>query len=62
MKQVWYVTGEHDAEYDQFIPTLFDTKEAAEIYARSLFPDETERRYARIFYREVLTMSDLNGG
>jgi hypothetical protein len=61
MKQVWYVHGEHDEEY--VMPTLFDTKEAAEVYARVLFPDETEsHRYARIFYRDVLAMTDLNGG
>ena len=61
MKQIWFVAGEHDEDY--VIPTLFDTKQAAEVYARSLFPDETEsKRYSRIFYREVLTMSDLNGG
>lgn len=61
MKQIWFVAGEHDEDY--VIPTLFDTKQAAEVYAKSLFPDETEsKRYSRIFYREVLTMSDLNGG
>lgn len=61
MKQIWFVQGEHDEEY--VMPTLFDTKQAAEVYAKSLFPDETEsKRYSRIFYREVLTMSDLNGG
>ena len=61
MKQIWFVAGEHDEDY--VIPTLFDTKQAAEVYARMLFPDETEsKRYSRIFYREVLTMSDLNGG
>lgn len=60
MNQVWYVQGEETAG---FAPTLFDTKEAAEVYARMLFPDETEsNRYSRIFYREVLTMADLNGG
>lgn len=61
MKQIWFVAGEHDEDY--VIPTLFDTKQAAEVYARMLFPDEDEsKRYSRIFYREVLTMSDLNGG
>lgn len=60
MKQVWYVQGE---DTGGAFPTFFDTKEAAEVYARSLFPDEDEsKRYNRIFYREVLTMSDLNGG
>ena len=58
MKQVWYVHGEHDEEY--VMPTLFDTKEAAEVYARVLFPDEPKfKRYARIYYREVMTMNDL---
>lgn len=61
MRQVWWVQGEDMEEWR--IPTLFDTKEAAERYARILFPDEGEdRRYARIFFRTVLTLSDLNGG
>jgi hypothetical protein len=60
MKEVWGVAGEYT---DSDFPTLFDTKECAERYARSLFPDEDEsKRYNRIFYREVFTMSDLNGG
>jgi hypothetical protein len=60
MNQVWYVSEEETAG---FAPTLFDTKEAAEVYARVLFPDETEsKRYARIYFRRVLTMADLNGG
>lgn len=61
MKQVWWVQGEEIEEWE--FPSLFETKECAERYARSLFPDESEsKRYSRIFYREVLTMSDLNGG
>ena len=61
MKQVWYVQG--DPEVMGQWPNLFDAKEHAEIYARYLFPDETEsKRYSRIFYREVLTKADLNGG
>lgn len=60
MNMVWYVSEEETAG---FAPTLFDTKEAAEVYARVLFPDETEsKRYARIYFRRVLTMADLNGG
>ena len=60
MNLVWYVSEEDTAG---FAPTLFDTKEAAEVYARVLFPDETEsKRYARIYFRRVLTMADLNGG
>ena len=60
MKQVWYVQGE---DTGGAFPTFFDTKQAADRYAKSLFPDESEsKRYSRIFYREVLTMSDLNGG
>lgn len=60
MKQVWFVTGE-DME-GRLVPTLLATKEAAERYASMMFPDEAEsKRYARIYYREVLTMSDLNG-
>lgn len=61
MKQVWFVQGEYDEEY--VIPTLFDTKLAAERYARMLFPDEgADKNYARILYRNVLSLSDLNGG
>lgn len=57
---VWYVWEE---ETGGFCPTLFDTKEAAETYARVLFPDENpDKRYARIYFRRVLSMSDLNGG
>jgi hypothetical protein len=56
---VWYVWEEEQVT----LPTLFDTKEAAEVYARILFPDENpDKRYARIYFRRVLTMSDLNGG
>jgi hypothetical protein len=53
---VWFVQGEDigDATY----PTLFATKLDAEVYARELFPEESEdRRYARIYYREVYMMS-----
>lgn len=53
MEQVWYVQGDPDV-MGQW-PNLFGTKEAAERYAREVFPDESEdRRYARIFYRVVL--------
>jgi hypothetical protein len=61
MKQVWFVTGE-DME-GRLVPTLLDTKEAAERYARMMFPDAAApERYVRVYCREVLTMSDLNGG
>ena len=60
MKEVWYVAGE---DTDGHMPTLFDTKLAAEAYARVLFPEESEsKRYARIYYRPVLDLSDVNGG
>jgi hypothetical protein len=60
MKQVWYVARE---DTGGAFPSFFDTKMAAEAYAKYLFPDESEsKRYNRIFYREVFTMSDLNGG
>ena len=50
MVQVWYVQGESD------LPTLWETEEDAEKYARYLFPDEApDMRYARIYYREVTT-------
>ena len=46
---VWYVQGDKYVE-------LFKTKQDAEQWARELFPEEdTEKRYARIFYRQVHT-------
>ena len=52
MKLIWYVQGDPNAVGNW--PNLFSTKETAESYARTVFPDESEdRRYARIFYREV---------
>jgi hypothetical protein len=61
MKNVWYVNGDPDAI--GLWPTLFDTKEAAEAYARLAFPDESEnRRYARVYFRTVITLADFNGG
>jgi hypothetical protein len=62
MKQIWYVSGETH-QTDNYYPTFFDTKLAAERYARMLYPDEgIKQRDARVFSRDVLTMSDLNGG
>lgn len=59
MKQVWYV---HDPSEASWWPQLFDTKLAAEQYARMLFPNETEdKRYARIHYREVYSIIDPQG-
>lgn len=61
-QEVWYVVGETD-NTDMMFPTFFDSIEAAEVYARMLFPDEdADKRYGRIFYRNILTMSDLHGG
>ena len=52
MKEVWYVQGEEPNGW----PTLFEDKILAEKYARDLFPNEDEdKRYARIYYREVYT-------
>jgi hypothetical protein len=57
MRQVWYVHGEHDEEY--VMPTLFDTKEAAEVYARVLFPEENgAERYSRIGCANVYTKEE----
>lgn len=54
---IWYV-----ADGQGLIPQFFDTKIAAEKYARLLFPDEPEsRRYARIYFRRVMTLEDLEG-
>ena len=59
--QVWFVTGE-DME-GRYVPTLLDSKATAEAYARMMYPDENaNKRYERIYYHEILTMSDLNGG
>ena len=57
--EVWYLWQEGER-----IPSLwFDTKETAEVAARMLYPDEhPDKRYARIFFKDVLTMSDLHGG
>lgn len=57
MRQVWYVAG---ADPESPIPVLFDTKLAAEIYARQVFPDaDPDARYARIFYKSVWQESDM---
>lgn len=59
--QVWFVSGE-DMER-RYTPTLLATKDAAESYARMMFPNEDANKlYARIHYVEVLTISDLFGG
>jgi hypothetical protein len=61
MSEVWYVSGDPNAI--GLWPSLFATKEAAETYARLVFPDDGEnKRYARVYFRTVLTMTDLNGG
>ena len=61
-QEVWYVMGETD-NTDMLFPTFFDSKEAAEVYARMMFPDEdADKRYGRIYFRNILTMSDLHGG
>lgn len=53
MTEVWYVQGEYPPDMRRW-PTLFDTKLAAEKYARQLFPDEDpDKRYARIYCIEV---------
>jgi len=59
--KVWFVTGE-DME-GRYTPTLLDSKETAERYARMMYPDDdANKRYARVYYVEVLTMADLSGG
>lgn len=58
MKEIWYVAGESEESGERF-PTFFDTKLAAERWARILFPDEDERtRYQRIYLRHVFTETD----
>jgi hypothetical protein len=57
MKTVWYVQG---ADPDEFMPKLFATKMAAEIYARQVFPTlSIDQQYARVYYRNVWEESDL---
>lgn len=57
MKQVWYVLG---ADNDSPIPVLFETKLAAEMYARQVWPDASPQdRYARVFYKSVWTEADM---
>lgn len=47
LKEVWYVSGDDER-------ILFNTKIAAEQWARILYPDEDAyTRYMRVFYREV---------
>jgi hypothetical protein len=61
MKQVWYVQGEHNEGRE--IPTLFDTKQGAELYVQHLYPEESiHKQYSRVMYRDVLTVADFNGG
>lgn len=51
---VWWVAGE------ELQGLLFTTKEAAEKAARLTYPDEDpDKRYARIFYKEVLSAEDF---
>lgn len=53
MKEVWYVVG--DPHQQGVMPTLFQTKEDAERYARLCFPDEDPyKRYCRVYFKEVL--------
>jgi hypothetical protein len=53
MMKVWYVAG---ADNDIPIPVLFETKLAAEMYARQVWPDASPQdRYARVFYKSVWT-------
>ncbi len=60
MKEIWYVVGVEES--DRF-PYFFETKEVAELAAQAYFPHENrEEQYARIFYREVLTLNDIKRG
>lgn len=53
MKEIWYV---NEGKQFHLVEYVFATKMEAERYARELFPDENEdERYARIFYKEVLS-------
>ena len=59
--KVWWVIGEDILEWQ--LPEFFDTELTAERYARMLFPNEdVSERERRVRSRDVLTMSDLNGG
>jgi hypothetical protein len=55
-EKVWYVVGESDGG----IPALFKTKEAAEAYARYVFPEERPAdRHARVYSRPLWTLEDV---
>ena len=58
MKIVWYVW---DLQENQVgMPTLLNSKEAAEKYARLMFPDDSpDERYSRIYFRRVLDLADM---
>ena len=46
-QEVWFVSGCEDGY-------LFESKLDAEIYAREIFPEESEdKRYARIYFKTV---------
>ena len=55
VRLVWYVQGDEDN-------TLLASKIDAETWARELFPDEdVDKRYARIYSRNVYTFEKENG-
>lgn len=57
MKEIWYV---NEGKQFHLVEYVFATKMEAERYARELFPDESEdSRYARIFYKEVLSYEGM---
>lgn len=51
---VWYVQGANPTEA---YPLLFSTETSAEIYARIVFPEESEhQRRCRVYYRTVYNL------
>lgn len=55
INQVWIVVDDEDDD----TPILWRTKTDAEIYARRKYPDESpDKRYARIYYENILSYDD----
>lgn len=55
INEVWIVSDDFQDE----IPILWRTKADAEIHARRMYPDESpDKRYARIYYRNICSYDD----
>jgi hypothetical protein len=57
MSEVWYVD---EGEGFHLAAHVFETKIEAEMYARAMFPEESQdSRYARIFCKEVVSFKEV---